>query len=183
MLRVLRPDGSLDTADPRSLHAWLCNGGQPTLDALKLESREVRKEIYAYLTSLPFTYEVCVNGQDYLLTHAAPPALYEEFAPWSYHRYDDQAAFSRWYRLEDEDDLPDDRICIFGHTPTYFYQDAEPLSVYDAGDRIGIDCGSGFPTRDDPRFRVEGRLACLRLDDGRVFYSRPEPTVPARSVL
>jgi hypothetical protein len=36
---------------------------------------------------------------------------------------------------------------------------------------IGIDCGSGFedkPTKWDP---TQGRLACLRLDDMKEFYS------------
>ena len=35
---------------------------------------------------------------------------------------------------------------------------------------IGIDCGSGYP-EEGPDSRY-GRLACLRLEDGRVFYSR-----------
>ena len=34
---------------------------------------------------------------------------------------------------------------------------------------IGINCGSGYPA-DSP----EGRLACLRLDDGKVFYSEED---------
>jgi hypothetical protein len=41
------------------------------------------------------------------------------------------------------------------------------------GDRIiGIDCGCGYP-EEGPDSKY-GRLACLRLDDGKVFYSEEE---------
>ena len=40
---------------------------------------------------------------------------------------------------------------------------------------IGIDCGSGYP-EEGPDSRY-GRLACLRLEDGRVFYSQEEKIV------
>ena len=33
--------------------------------------------------------------------------------------------------------------------------------------RIGIDCGCAYPA-------PQGRLACLRLDDGKVFYSQED---------
>ena len=37
---------------------------------------------------------------------------------------------------------------------------------------IGIDCGSGYP--EEGKDSEYGRLACLRLDDGEVFYSEEE---------
>lgn len=58
---------------------------------------------------------------------------------------------------------------IFGHTPTKHYQDDVPMKLWYGNRMIGIDCGSGYP-EDLP----EGRLACLRLDDGKVFYSEEE---------
>ena len=61
---------------------------------------------------------------------------------------------------------------IFGHPPTKHYQDNMPMELWSGQGRIGIDCGSGDP-EDGPE-SVYGRLACLRLDDGKVFYSREE---------
>ena len=80
--------------------------------------------------------------------------------------------YAVWKRLEAEMDAPEGCTLIFGHTPTRYYQDAVPMEIWKAEGRIGIDCGSGYP-EDGPDSRY-GRLACLRLDDGRVFYSREE---------
>ena len=51
---------------------------------------------------------------------------------------------------------------IFGHTPTCHYQSNTPMRIYHGNGRIGVDCGCAYP---------EGRLACLRLDDMKEFYS------------
>jgi hypothetical protein len=37
------------------------------------------------------------------------------------------------------------------------------MKIWHGGQMIGIDCGSGYPD--------VGRLACLRLDDMKEFYS------------
>ena len=72
--------------------------------------------------------------------------------------------FSLWTRVEPDDILPDGRIFIFGHTPTESYQDKVPLSIYHGKGKIGIDCGSGNP-------HEACRLACLRLEDMKEYYS------------
>ena len=48
-----------------------------------------------------------------------------------------------------------------------------PATILYCDNAIGIDCGSGFPKS---QFEGEtiGRLACLRLDDMKVFYSEEE---------
>ena len=65
----------------------------------------------------------------------------------------------------------DGKTVIFGHTPTYHYNFESPMEIWDAGYWIGIDCGCMFPKDGDPWSGVQGRLACLRLDDMQVFYS------------
>ena len=40
------------------------------------------------------------------------------------------------------------------------------------GTAIGIDCGSGFDDDISDANPVQGRLACLRLDDMKEFYSQ-----------
>ena len=61
---------------------------------------------------------------------------------------------------------------IFGHTPTKYYQEDVPMKLWCGYRMIGIDCGSGYP-EEGPDSEY-GRLACLRLDDGKVFYSEEE---------
>ncbi len=55
-------------------------------------------------------------------------------------------------------------MLIFGHTPTCYFQNKEPLCICKTDNAIGIDCGAGFE---------DGRLSCLRLDDMQEFYSEP----------
>lgn len=45
-----------------------------------------------------------------------------------------------------------------------------PLTVWHGNRLIGIDCGSGFPINENA-YLEKGRLACLRLDDMKEFYS------------
>ena len=62
-------------------------------------------------------------------------------------------------------ELPEGFVLIFGHTPTCHFQNVEPWSIWKSDEAIGIDCGCGYE---------EGRLACLRLDDMKEFYSEGE---------
>ena len=68
-----------------------------------------------------------------------------------------------------------DYTLIFGHTPTCEYQSKNPPEIWTSphGKMIGTDCGSGFPICEVPGKSI-GRLACLRLNDGKVYYSDAE---------
>ena len=124
------------------------------------------EEIFEYLDKLPLNVELTVNGRQYLLTHAAPVDLYESY-DWKYKSARD---FAVWMRFEKFPVL-EGRTVIFGHTPTHHFQPDDPMAVWDAPGWIGIDCGCMLPETGDPRSGLRGRLACLRLDDMRVFYS------------
>ena len=80
--------------------------------------------------------------------------------------------------LDANHNTPDEYTMIFGHTPTVYYQSDDPLRIWYGKNRIGIDCGSGFPDKPHINFPIQGRLACLRLDDMKEFYSEEaeEPT-------
>lgn len=146
--------------DSKTLPMWIKNGGQVTLNALfRMDKAEI-EEIMDYIKKMPLTASVTINDQEYLLLHSCPPHLYNgktltKEAVWD---------FSLWTRVEPEDKMPDGRIFIFGHTPTECYQDKLPLSIYYGEGKIGIDCGSGN------RHEV-CRLACLRLEDMKEYYS------------
>ena len=145
----------------QALAHWYRNGGKVTHDHWKRIRKTLRQEILEYLLSLPVNLDITVNGVAYQLVHAAPAHLYD-----GQREYKNPAHFAVWKRLMPEESVPGETIMVFGHTPTKYFLDIAPMRVWYGRHRIGIDCGSGYP--EDNRY---GRLACLRLDDGAVFYS------------
>lgn len=160
MLRALgQPyDDNLD--DGRALAHWYRNGGDITHRSWKCTRKALREEILEYLLELPLFFDIRVNGTDYKLVHGAPIEAYD-----SDPKYKNPIHYAVWKRLDPADALSQEYTLIFGHTPTQYYQQNSPMEIWRDGNRIGIDCGSGFPENG------HGRLACLRLDDGMVFYS------------
>ena len=168
MLRALGTPYDDNTDDGRALEHWYRNGGKVTHDHLKRIRKELRREIVEYLLALPLHADVEVNGVAYKLVHGAPVEAYDADP-----KYRNPIHFAVWKRLEGECAGQSPYTLVFGHTPTRYYQDLRPMEIWKQGRRIGIDCGSGYPEGD------AGRLACLRLDDGKVFYSREEGEVNA----
>ncbi len=142
-----------------ALALWYANGGEETHRYMGRLGEGERRRIFSYLRSLPLSLDAEAGGIRYRMVHAAPA----ELAPEG----EDERQFALWQRLMPEDPLPPGMTVIFGHTPTLRYQDADPLRIWYGDRRIGIDCGSGFPEIDP----VCGRLACLRLEDMKEFYS------------
>lgn len=161
LLRALGRPYDRNTDDGTALAHWYRNGGQVTHEAFNALPPQAQREILDYLLGLPLGIHLACNGRRYILAHGAPVDWYTPEPP-----YCTPAHYSVWKRIEETDVPPTGCILVFGHTPTLFYQDALPMEPWYAPGRIGIDCGCGFPT-DSP----EGRLACLRLDDGAVFYA------------
>ena len=151
--------------DGRALEHWYRNGGKVTHAHWKRLRKSLRNDIVQYLRGLPLGLKVVVNGVTYMLVHGAPVESYDGNPP-----YVNPTHYAVWKRLEAETAAPEGCTLIFGHTPTRHYQDAVPMEIWRAEGCIGIDCGSGYP-EEGPDSRY-GRLACLRLEDGRVFYSR-----------
>lgn len=155
---------------------WYSNGGHVTHNYLKHIRKTIRAEIISYLESLPLCFDVEVNGKAYKLVHAA---LEETFTKQS--RYDNSKAHAVWHRLKRFDNLPGNYTLIFGHTPTIEYEITRPLQIYRTKRAIGIDCGAGTAEHPDWfAYFCYGRLACLRLDDMKEFYSEEDPTVYER---
>lgn len=165
MLRALGHPCDDNPDDGWALEHWYRNGGKVTHDHLKRIRRTLRQEIVEYLLGLPLSLEVEVGGRAYKLVHGAPAELYRGAEPM----YLNAVHYAVWKRLEPGDEFPGEETLIFGHTPTRHYQDNVPMELWYGEGRIGIDCGSGYPQEDE-----SGRLACLRLDDGRVFYSEED---------
>lgn len=163
----------LSRESQHNLSLWYRNGGEVTHKHLKHLRKEVRQEIFDYLNDLPLTYEVEVNGIKYRLVHGAPEEMF--YGPDGY-RYLDERECAVWMRLRPLSELPEGCTVIFGHTPTSEYQEGPILHIYYGKNRIGIDCGGAYDLAVVDGVVNCGRLACLRLDDMKEFYS--EENIP-----
>ena len=150
------------------LALWLHGGGENTIKAMQRISGDEVEEITSYLKALPVQYDIEVEGKKYKLVHSSPTDL---FPADGSSEYFDAINFAVWNRIEDYSLLPDDYTVVFGHTPTVLFQDQSPLSIWHGPNAIGIDCGSGFDSIPTPEVPYQGRLACLRLNDMKEFYS------------
>ena len=166
MLRALGHPVDENVDDGTALPHWYRNGGGVTHRHFRFLRKTVRREIIEYLSALPLSREAEVNGQRYQLVHAAPEALWETNED---RRYLTPTHFAVWKRLNADEPLPGGYTLIFGHTPTRHFRDGAPMEVWHGENRIGIDCGCGYP--DQGPDSEYGRLACLRLEDGEIFYS------------
>lgn len=151
------------------MNRWYRNGGKVTHDYLKRIRKTLRTEIFEYLDKLPLNEEVTINGKRFILVHAAPVELFEEYRTFT--KYTSEKDFALWYRFNEFDTNPCDGIVIFGHTKTNHFQQGEPLHIWHGPGLICIDCGSSSPEWNDALSNQKGRLACLRLDDMKEFYS------------
>lgn len=147
---------------------WYRNGGDVTHRYWKRIRKTVREEILAYLRSLPLNLTVQVGGRRFLLVHGSTPACYDSEGG----KYRTPTHYAVWKRLELGERPNVEETVIFGHTPTKYYQTADPLRIYFGDACIGIDCGGGYPDQPAEGNGLQGRLACLRLDDMRAFYSK-----------
>lgn len=164
--------------DQKKKRLWFSNGGKVTLDAFERLSSDDQYRVMKYIADLPYHKMIEVNEVHYRLVHAAPP----ELVKYSWY-YNDPREFSVWARIDASMEMPEDCVVIFGHTPTAFYfekdwfdanvpEEDRIMSIWHGNRRICIDCGSGFPNAFDHLYGANGRLACLRLDDMKEYYSK-----------
>ncbi len=175
MLNALYPPVDEDDLEAQyfkmdAMSLWYRNGGGVTHNYLKHIRKSIRQEIFEYLQKLPVNLEVTVNGQKYLLTHAAPMSDYEN----SSMKYDDAKEYALWHRYHRYDTGPAGRVAIFGHTGTFYYQANNPTRIWHGLKLIGIDCGAAYKPQDFRDESMRTCLACLRLDDMKEFYSEED---------
>lgn len=138
---------------------WYQNGGFVTHEYLKHIRKDIRQGVFDFIEQLPINITIEVNGQKYLLVHGGVEANYN---PRNF-KYRSSKEYAVWSRNSENEEIPDDTILIFGHTPTLRYQYDIPARLWKGTNRLGIDCGCGYGDM--------GRLLCLRLDDMTEFYS------------
>ena len=137
---------------------WYRNGGNVTHNRWKKQRISTREQILNYIESLPIMHEFELNSKRYRLVHGKSPSK-KRLAYLSMVELKDEIL---WDRVNAKDTGFDDVTVVFGHTPTIYYQDDMPLRIWHKEYLIGIDCGAAY---------LYGRLACLRLDDMKEFYS------------
>jgi len=136
---------------------WLrngCSGMKRQFNKLPKREQDI---IFKYLRGRPYYKTIGVKGRRYFLSHAGLAAG----IPFKYQTPEDLT----WSREEFHDfSALKSHICIFGHTPTPNLNPDE------------FSCGVWFDTRYEDKICIDsgciwgGALACLRLDDGKIFY-------------
>ena len=135
------------------------------------------------ISHMPYYFDLEINGKEFIIVHGGF-ILPEDFTTFTEERRYDYLAediedFYIWARNEgiEYGGKPNATI-IFGHTPTIiptemFYNKGKVCTLYNEKNRrfINIDCGlvygKNYPDDEDGR---NGNLACIRLDDEKVFY-------------
>ncbi len=168
--------GSLGFDSGDEMELWYRNGGQVTHEKYKTLDKTEQEKVKEYLRNLPLNREVFINGTDHVLVHAQSQDIYflMEYSTVSETTF---CVWDREYILQVAPILPQDMKIIFGHTPTINFPSylneneeiSEYMTIFKYKGVVGVDCGAGF---EDIPLRRGGRLACLRLDDKKAFYSK-----------
>ncbi len=147
-------EGILHSNDPLE-EEWF---DPQTFEELNRLSADERTDLAKYLTTLPLQLTIFCNGTDYLLVHASP-------APPEADR-EDALQYLLWNRVTKQEAAAFSQTVIAGHTPTAYYQNCVPLRIWRYKNYMDIDCGTAFRS-----ILPGGCLACLRLEDGKEFYT------------
>lgn len=143
----------LDDERMGTLSAWLANGAQPTLDALKKlqqVSPETLEMMFDYLEDTPLYDTVSTDAGDFLLVHAGLGGFSPNKKLRQYSRRE-----LLWTRPAISDAYFEHITTVFGHTPTAYYGDEHAGKMLFTDTWIDTDTG-GVP-------------ALLCLDDRNVY--------------
>ncbi len=153
-------DESLNTLTMENMtvfQTWLANGGGATLPGLRKLLKQNPEELEGlldYLQDAPLYETVEAGGRQFILTHGG----IDNFAPGKplevYEAHD-----FLWARPSPDTVYYQNAIVVFGHTPTFFYDEACRGKPFVTNSWICIDAGA-----------ADGiRPTVLRLDDLKVF--------------
>ena len=146
------------------LRRWLKNGGRSTIEQYLGLDTDQKEQIQDYLREFSVYEDISVdcvrNGRQegerrFILTHSglknfSPERDLEDYELEEFLS-DRPGPDSRYF---------EDRTLVFGHTPVKELNLGMEEKIFYGNGFIDIDCGCAFG----------GKLACLRLDDGKEFY-------------
>lgn len=154
---------------------WDACGGRNTREEVDSLTIEERMKLRDYLRGLPIYKEIKAGEKEYFLTHSGFHADYEIQVPET-GLVDIEASVlaaaeadqERYLFSDDIHYIPAsvqfDKRIIVGHYPTLFLPDYKRPWIYHGKRYMDIDTGN-------ERRQEGGRLACIRLEDGREFYT------------
>ena len=157
--------------DEVQFERWTRNGYEPTLEGFKKRTIKEQNNILSYLDKLPYFKFI---EDKYLLVHAGfePNRLFEDIKNMSIDKaLENQRHKLVWVREDFYlNKALEGIVTIFRHTPVNEIEKSLGIeeksikkiwvdNIYK--DKIGIDTGNCYDG---------GRLACLRLDDSKVYY-------------
>ena len=146
--------------DEYDKYLWYNNGGMVTQQQFERLSADEKCAILEHIRALPLKEEITIGKQKYILAHASP-----------FGTTKDELIWERIYPYQMTP--PGDEIYICGHTPVIRYsrRKSHIAEIKKSADERTwfIDCGCAYG--DDKR----ARLACVRLEDGKVFYCHTYP--------
>lgn len=141
-----------------NLVTWQYNGSKTTIDGFRALDRAKQQEVIDFIEDMPEIEEISVAGQKYLLVHGGLGGFYPG-KPVEDYTIEELI----WARAEYDIQYFDDTYVVTGHTPTQGIPgNPRPGYIYRQYNHIAIDCGA---------VRRSGRLAAIRLDDGKEFYT------------
>lgn len=141
-----------------SLSLWMANGGGVTLkslDKVMRSSPETAEAILDYCREAPLYESLTVEGRKFVLVHAGLGGFAPERELSDYS--DDELL---WTRPDPRDRYFEDRITVFGHTPTVFFGEEYKRRAFRTPTWINIDTGAA----------AGWEPMILRLDDLKEFY-------------
>lgn len=122
------------------------------------------------IRQMPYCHKVVIGSRTYIIVHAG----YSENLETISGKYESLEQFYLYAREEScQSGGVEHGIVVAGHTPTiarqsFAYNKGEVFRYYDkAKDCVfyDIDCGCAFRSRES-----DARLACIRLEDEKIFY-------------
>ncbi|MBQ9871834.1 MAG: metallophosphoesterase [Eubacterium sp.] len=143
-------------------------------DSQKPADREDLRRWAGHLSKFSYYVRREMNGRSYIIVHAGyiSEKEFERYRRSGGELRDDIREFYVWAREEGLKHGEGGSTVIFGHTPTIalhtFYNHGKVWIKKKGKKRfINIDCGCVFLPLDP-----DSNLACIRLDDEKVFYLR-----------
>ena len=149
-----------DVDDKYYLDWWYKNGGEITHKEFNNLNQEDQTKIIKYLLDLPVDIELTIKKKKFVLCHAGYSLM---AAALGYNKY----YYCTWNRDISHFHVFSKIKFIFGHTPTsnFNFINSNPMQIVKFANAIDIDTGAAYVNTDG------ARLACLRLEDMKEYYS------------
>ena len=146
----------LTGSEMNSYMTWISNGGQATLDELKILRSSQVKYILEYIQEAPLYEEITVGDRAFILVHSGLGAFVYTKPISEYSATD-----LLWTRPSLTKRYFENKTVVFGHTPTASYGPEYKGRAVKTETWINIDTGSAMGL--SPML--------LRLDDMKEFYA------------